>query len=345
MVASKTESVVPAVSPMGHIAWASIELLHNVVRLLTALNEEGQAFPVVRYRAKVKLHGSNCAVQVGPDGIAAQSRTTMLTPQADYKGFAAWAQAHTAYFRGLRPGLVVFGEWCGPGVERGVAVAQAPNKLFVVFAVRDAERVVHEPDDLRALLPDVANGAAAPAEMHVLPWEGEPFTLDFGARAQLEAEVAALNLRVTEVEREDPWVRRSFGVSGVGEGLVLYPIEVDGRPAPVDPAGLAALMFKAKGEKHRSAGTKEAVQVDTEVVASVEEFVALMVGEGRLQQGLGTVCGGVASPRDTGKFLTWLVADVRKESTAELAAAGLQWAQVEKAVQARARAWYLAQRG
>ena len=58
---------------MGHIAWASIELLHNVVRLLTALNEEGQPFPVVRYRAKVKLHGSNCAVQVGPDGIAAQS--------------------------------------------------------------------------------------------------------------------------------------------------------------------------------------------------------------------------------------------------------------------------------
>ena len=191
----------------------------------------------------------------------------------------------------------------------------------------------------------MANGAAAPADMHVLPWEGEPFTLDFGARAQLEAEVAALNLRVAEVEREDPWVRRSFGVSGVGEGLVLYPIEVDGRPAPVDAAGLAALMFKAKGEKHRSAGTKEAVQVDAEVVASVEEFVALMVGEGRLQQGLGTVCGGVASPRDTGKFLTWLVADVRKESTAELAAAGLEWAQVEKAVQARARAWYLAQRG
>ena len=71
------------------VSWGSIELLHNVVRTLTMLHEEHhRKFPVVRYRAKVKLHGSNCAVQVHADGVLAQSRTTMLTPQADYKGFA-----------------------------------------------------------------------------------------------------------------------------------------------------------------------------------------------------------------------------------------------------------------
>jgi hypothetical protein len=343
MGASKTESLAPT-TPLGHVAWASIELLHNVVRMLTLLNEEGQAFPVVRYRAKIKLHGSNCAVQVGPDGLAAQSRTTMLTPTADYKGFAAWVHANAAYFlklqRGLRPGLIVFGEWCGPGVEAGMAVSQAPRKLFAVFAVRDGERIIVEPDELRALL----QVDGAPADLHVLPWEGEPFTLDFADRTQLDTAVAALNQRVVEVEREDPWVRRTFGASGLGEGVVLYPIEVDGQPAPRDPVGLAALMFKAKGDKHRTAATKQAVQVDAVVVPSVAEFVALMVTEARLQQGLGTVCGGLASPRDTGKFLTWLVADVRKESTAELAASGLQWSQVEKAVQGHARAWYLAQR-
>lgn len=345
MVASKTESSSP-VSPEGHlshIAWASIELLHNVVRMLTLLHEEaGRPFPVVRYRAKVKLHGSNCAVLVGEHDIATQSRTTMLTPRSDYKGFSAWVHEHAAYFRGLRPGLVVFGEWCGPGVEQGMAVSQAPRKLFAVFAIRDGARVIHEPDEIAALL--AASPAPRPADLHVLPWEGEPFTLDFGARAQLEGGAAALNQRVAEVEREDPWVRRTFQVSGLGEGLVLYPIAVDDGPAPVDPEGLAALMFKAKGDKHRTAATKQAVQVDTSVVASVDEFVALMVSEPRLQQGLATVCDGVASPQATGKFLTWLAADVRKESAAELAAAGLQWSQVDKAVQARARAWYLAQR-
>ena len=357
MVASKTESSSP-VSPEGHlshIAWASIELLHNVVRMLTLLNEEaGRPFPVVRYRAKVKLHGSNCAVLVGEHDIATQSRTTMLTPRADYKGFSAWVHEHAAYFRGLRPGLAVFGEWCGPGVEQGMAVSQAPHKLFAVFAIRDGARIIHEPDEIAALL--AANSAAdsaassgstsdlRPADLHVLPWEGEPFTLDFGARAELEAAVATLNQRVVEVEREDPWVMRTFGVSGLGEGVVLYPITVNGAPAPTDPVGLAALMFKAKGDKHRTVATKEAVQVEAVAAPSVAEFVALVVSEARLQQGLGTVCGGVATPRDTGKFLTWLVADVRKESTAELAASNLQWSQVEKAVQAHARAWYLAQR-
>lgn len=338
MVASKTESL----SSGSHISWASIELLHNVVRMLTLLHEEGGVpFPVVRYRAKVKLHGANCAVQVAERELATQSRTTMLTPKSDYKGFSAWVHEHAAYFRGLRPGLVVFGEWCGPGVEQGVAVSQAPRKLFAVFAIREGERVIHEPHEIRALLPE----QAAPADLHVLPWEGEPFTLDFGDRAALAAEVAALNQRVVEVEREDPWVRRTFAISGLGEGLVLYPVAVADGPAPVDPEGLASLMFKAKGDKHRSAATRQAVQVDASVVSSVDEFVALMVSEARLQQGLATACDGVASPQGTGKFLTWLVADVRKESTAELAAAKLQWAQVERAVQARARAWYLAQRG
>ena len=325
------------------VSWGSIELFFNVIRVLAHLHEQGRPLPVVRYRAKVKLHGSNCAVLVGEHDIATQSRTTMLTPRSDYKGFSAWVHEHAAYFRGLRPGLVVFGEWCGPGVEQGMAVSQAPRKLFAVFAIRDGARIIHEPDEIAALL--AASSGPRPADLHVLPWEGEPFTLDFGARAQLEDGAAALNQRVVEVEREDPWVRRTFQVSGLGEGLVLYPIAVDDGPAPTDPEGLAALMFKAKGDKHRTAATKQAVQVDTSVVASVDEFVALMVSEPRLQQGLATVCDGVASPQHTGKFLTWLVADVRKESTAELAASQLQWAQVEKAVQARARAWYLAQRG
>ena len=187
-----------------HVAWSSIELLHNVVRALQHLRELGHPFPVVEYRAKVKLHGSNYGVQIIDDGIAAQSRTSLLTPEADYKGFAAWVHRHET---------------------------------------------------------------------------------------------------------------------------------------------LAQLMFKAKGEKHRTAGTKAAVAVDAATVASVDEFVALMVTEARLAQGLAAVAQDAGDrPRDpklTGKFLEWIVADVRKESTAELEASGLLFAQVEKAIRVRARTWYL----
>lgn len=322
-----------------HVSWGSIELLHNVIRTLTHLHELGQAFPAVEYRAKVKLHGSNCAVQVPEDPaqpIAMQSRTSLLTPQSDYKGFATWAEAHAGYFSSLPRGLVVFGEWCGPGVEKGMAISAAKSKMFAVFGVQKEGRIIYAPDELRALLPE----AGAPAELHVLPWHGEPIAIDYGSPAALDAVAERLNGLVAEVEREDPWVKQVLGISGLGEGLVFYPTRVDGAAPATDPESLARLMFKAKGEKHRTAGTKAAVQVAAEVVASVDEFVTLMVTEARLSQGLSAVGGRDA--KLTGKFLAWVAADVKKESVAELEASGLVWAQVEKAVQVRARAWFLA---
>jgi len=322
-----------------HVSWPSIELFHNVVRTLAHLHELGRPFPSVEYRAKVKLHGSNCAVQITERGVFAQSRTSLLAPGADYKGFAAWVQAHEAYFSGLRPGAILFGEWCGPGVEKGMAISQAPTKIFAIFAALIAGRVIYEPAELRVLVPE----AGAPGELFVLPWEGAETAIDFGSRAQLEVVAAVLEQRVIEVEHEDPWVKRALGVSGIGEGLVFYPVRVDGGPPSVEPQNLAELMFKAKGEKHRTAGAKVAVSVDPAVAASADEFVSMMVTEARLQQGLSAV--GARSPKNTGAFLVWIVADVQKESVAELEASGLTWAQVEKGVQAKARAWFLSSSG
>jgi len=318
-----------------HIPWGSIELLHNLVATLGHLNGLGQPFPVVEYRAKVKLHGTNCAVQITGSGVIAQSRTALLSPDADYKGFAVWVAAQRDYFARLPSGLVVFGEWCGPGIEKGMAISQARTKLFAVFAVRrDDGIIIHEPEQIRALLP----AASAPEQLHVLPWEGDPITIKFGDRTDLERAASVLNTRVAEVEREDPWVKRALGISGLGEGLVFYPVSVDGA-APATER-LEQLMFKAKGEKHRTAGTKTAVQVDPSVVASVAEFVALMVTDARLRQGLTEACGGARDPKITRQFLEWVATDVRKESSAELAASGLSWSDVDKAVQARAREWF-----
>lgn len=320
------------------ISWSSIELLHNVVRTLRQLEEvTGEPPPVVTCRSKVKLHGTNCAVQIGPE-LVCQGRTTLLAPGADYKGFATWVDAHATYFRALRPDTVVFGEWCGPGVEKGMAISAVPTKLFVVFAAQlgrgEDARVVVDPAALRALLPE----DGAPAALHVLPWEADRFTVDFGDRDSLDRTAAALNERIRAIEAEDPWVLRTFGISGLGEGLVLYPVAAD-RPVPDDPESFARWMFKAKGEKHRTAGSAVAVRVDPVHVASIDELVTLMVTGSRLEQGL-SACGGVRDPKKTGEFLAWIAADVKKESVAEREVAGLDWSMVERAVVARARAWY-----
>jgi hypothetical protein len=186
--------------------------------------------------------------------------------------------------------------------------------------------MITEPAEIEALL------SGAPPELHVLPWEGEPITIDFGSRESLDQAAQVLSDRVADVEREDPWCKRVLGISGLGEGLVLYPTW---------PMHDPTLMFKAKGEKHRTAGTKVAVTVDAAVVASIDEFVALMVTDARLEQGLAAACDGTRDPKRTGTFLAWIAVDVRKESVAELEASNLAWAQVEKAVSARARTWFL----
>ena len=341
----------------NHVSWSSIELLHNVVRTLRHLHDlDGRPLPRVRYRAKVKLHGSNCAVQVGADGVHAQSRTQMLTPgSGDYKGFASWA-LHTGeapggglrgYFDGLRhgpisvlgaPRVTVFGEWCGPGVEKGMAVSLVTSKLFAVFGVQvgvgEGARVVFDPDEVGAIL------GTTPEGVHVLPWEGLEFKVDFGSEASLKAAADLVSRAVEEVEKRDPWVHRTFGIDGLGEGLVLYPVEVDGVLPACDPESLARLMWKAKGEKHRVAGARQAAQVDATVASGVDGFVTLMVTDARLEQGL-AACGGDRHPKGTGRFLSWVSDDVRKESVAELEASGLTWDLVSKAVQVRARTWFL----
>ena len=328
------------------IGWPSIELLHNVVKTLTYLDtlspaEGGSPLPKVLYRAKVKLHGTNCGVQVHADGLVTQSREVIITPKADLKGFSAWVQQHEPKFRQLPAGMTVFGEWCGPGVEAGMAISALPGKLYAVFALQfgtgEGAVVVRDPVEITSYL-----GPLNIPGLYVLPWlDGVEFWADYANTASLQEVAETLNGVVARVEQEDPWVKTTFGVSGLGEGVVLYPVAIAGGKVPESPEALGHLMFKAKGLKHRTAGTKQAVQVAPEVVAGVDAFVTLMVTDARLEQGLSVVCGGVRDPKLTGKFLQWVEKDVQKESVAELDASGLIWDKVKGAVLVHARTWFL----
>jgi hypothetical protein len=93
------------------------------------------------------------------------------------------------------------------------------------------------------------------------PWEREPFVIDFASHDALESAATMLNALVADVECEDPWCKRVLGVSGLGEGLVLYPQGI------ADAERANQLMFKAKRDRHRTAG-KRAVQLDATVAAT-----------------------------------------------------------------------------
>jgi hypothetical protein len=324
-----------------HVKWPIIELLHNVVLAMGERRKHlGKEFipPTISYRAKVKLHGINGAVQIVGGDVVAQSRKCILDGSEKKAGFFRWVQANRELLLSKTiPGkhLTLLGEWCGPGVQKGMAVSKINRKVFAVFGAQiglDQDAVMEvRPEKLRELVPKHP-------DVFVLPWYPMEETLDFGLGDGLTEPVARMNKYVEAVEKEDPWVLETFEVSGTGEGLVWYP----------DPEGelpwycpYHEMMFKTKGKKHSVVRQKKPVQVEPEVVKSIEEFVDVFVTEPRLEQILTEVFGDeLPTRKGTGDFLKAFGKDVEKESKAELEAAGLEWKQVSKAVMGKARAWF-----
>lgn len=363
---------------MPVIPWTEIEGFHNVRKFIKVdpgewwrTKEMLAGTSKVAYRSKVKLHGSNCAVQIRMDGsVICQSRTSILTPEDDYAGFAKCVKSNEDAWRKTvavptlwddKPdhylNVIFYGEWIGPGIQKGVAVSEIPKKSFAIFAMRFLDKdglpiednLVTEPDRIK-----MYNVQDIP-DTYVLPWYSEPLEIDWAAADdQLDAEVALINQWVMNVEANDPWVEEVFGIKGTGEGLVFYPVS---KPH-LGHENFVNLTFKAKGEKHRVIKAKEAVQINPDVAAGVEAFADMVLAEARLEQGARAIFGEhkhqeslnclfCTTPditfdlKKVGAFIQWIAADVQKETQDELTASGLTWDQVSKAVTTKARAWYL----
>lgn len=328
------------------IHWTDIELFHNVRRTFKETNPPGDH--KVTYKAKVKLHGTNAAVQRLADGtLECQSRERIITPEDDNAGFARWVMSQKeAWEKVLTPGTVVFGEWAGPGINKGMALNQIPNRIFAVFAVlyptSEGQKLITEPWQIEGLIIDTPQlGGGVPA--HVLPWYGLGFevTVDWDQTPEELAPVLEkINDHVHAVEACDPWVKATFGIEGLGEGLVFYP---QGQPTRDD---ITLRMFKAKGEKHQTVATKAPAQADPEVAKNLADFAVLVLAEGRLEQGAQAIKPeGAPHTYDMklmGEFLKWTAKDVLKECQTELAASGLNEKAAMKAVSERARKWYMA---
>ena len=113
---------------------------------------------VIQFERTVKIHGSNASIVIplwGDTAIYAHSRNNIITPEKDNAGFARWVEDNREVLTNLlgehvsdilgnwdnETHVVVYGEWCGQGIQKNVAVNQLP-KMFVVFGYR----VVYEND-------------------------------------------------------------------------------------------------------------------------------------------------------------------------------------------------------
>ncbi|AFZ37779.1 t-RNA-binding domain-containing protein [Stanieria cyanosphaera PCC 7437] len=317
--------------------WTSIELLHNVKRNLDILGEA----VTITYRAKVKLHGTNAGIQVTTEGkVAAQKRSQIITSKSDNAGFAAWVENNLEYFSALRTSenLAIFGEWCGNNIQKGVAISQLKRKIFAIFAIQIGDDLI-TPKKLEVRPEKISQMLPKHEDIFVLPYYGAAITLNFGNEEQLKAAVHTINEMVEAVEKSDPWVKATFGIEGIGEGLVMYP----DTNSIVERANYTDYMFKAKGAKHQVIKTAKPVSIAPEKVENIAQFVNLFVTEARLQQAVTEACDGQYDLKRMGDFLKWFALDVQKESVAELEAADLTWKEVNQSLMNEAKQWYKAQ--
>ena len=84
-----------------------------------------------------KIDGTNAAVIITDDGrIAAQSRTRLITHEADNFGFARWVRENEdALISALGPGRH-FGEWWGSGIQRGYGLPKGEKRFSLFNAPR-----------------------------------------------------------------------------------------------------------------------------------------------------------------------------------------------------------------
>lgn len=333
---------------MAFTRWTDIEGFHNVRKAINKYDHLDPGRPIT-YRGKIKLHGTNAGIVVKHNGdVFAQSRSGVLGTGNDNAGFAAWVENTQEIWSTIRvtPQITIFGEWCGPGVQKGVAITQVENKQFAIFSIQYGEYdedgnadMLVEPSRIMDFFE--SRNIDLPDNVHILPWEDE-VTVNFTDMESLERAVDHMNSKVEAVEALDPWVKEHFDVDGTGEGLVYYPISFQ-KDGYINRTYLSTYMFKAKGEKHKVQKDKKAVILDPEVVANVNEFADKFVTEPRLEQGATEVNRGVLDfeAKLIGPFLGWFNKDVQKESSDELTAAGLVWKDVAKEVSRRAREWYL----
>lgn len=333
----------------------SIQQVDQYVQITNANPECPEHYKVhspVKYRGTVKLHGVNSGVACTANSLIPQSRETVLSAGRDELGnkldpFGFYrfvtGEAQTRAVREIEASirethkvspdheLYLYGEWCGPGIMRGVAINGLPDKQWVLFGARvcgpDQDEYLDaiEPFGDRYAEASIYSIADGPV------WELEiDFSNDQSKQDALDQAVEI----VSEIELRCPWAAR-FGVEGLGEGVVWLPVG--------DHWGREDLYFKVKGAKHAKVKTKrEKPEIAPEVLESINEFVEFSVTEGRLEQGLEVLAdkGISIEMRGVGEFIKWVSQDVQRECAPELKASSLDWKQVAKEVTTKARVFF-----
>ena len=282
--------------------------------------------PTLNFVGTVKLHGTNCSIVKMKDGsLQFQSRGTILKAGEDQNAFFYTYGGKVAELEYLfehiqfEEYIAIYGEWCGPGINKGTAIQQLEEKMFVIFAVRIDGKWFN----YRRGLPELRI-------FNIKEYKQYTITIDFNEPTKA---LDLLNQYTLEVEAECP-VAKAHGVSGIGEGIVWI----------CDcPEKDKTYRFKTKGDKHSMKTEKKGVSIDVEAYNSVVEFVAENLSPARLEQGLDYLTneGFGIQIKSIGEYLKWCNRDILKECQLEIKENNLDEKMINKEVTTVARKFFM----
>lgn len=324
-----------------HISFPSIDQYRGVIRHVQENCKHHQVvLPTITFTGTVKLHGTNHAVCMSPSGeIYTQSRERITSLESDNAGSHVWTMQNIEYFDklfenikedhfvGAEDTIQVYGEWCGGNIQKGVGLNHVP-KMFVIFAIRiskDSDSQVFLTDsEVDWVLPVVGTSTLFSQDFGT--WT---LDIDFNKPEQVQEQLQNITLAI---EQDCPAARSLLGEDFpgplVGEGVVWTGVFKGN-----------TLRFKVKGEKHSSSKVKTLAMVDVEKVESIREFVATVITESRLNQGLEHV--PARDPVHTGAFLKWVMSDVYKEESDTMIENGFTSKEVSGPMATAIRQWFL----
>lgn len=278
-----------------------METFHKYPELVT-LGKRPEILSVKQVVATEKLHGSNFRV-LFPAGMASidevryGARNEIFAPGDDgfYGGRAVrWFTSRPALLEKMREvfasygfnDVIVYGEICGAGIQKGVRYTTTDDALFRAFDIRVGECFV-----TYDLFVTICDAAGLPRVPEI--WRGEPSLAAFDAlldKPSTEGEkngVAGPNVAEGVVIRSSPLLRDVFG----SWLIIKHKSE---RFAEI-----------AKGKGPRPAG-------DAEKNAPLETFTSTYVLRGRIVNAVGRL-------RDTGQKLAGGMEDMPHVTSAVIA--------------------------
>ncbi|XAI97345.1 hypothetical protein [Leptolyngbya phage Lbo-JY46] len=317
--------------------YPSIQQFRNVIRTVRERHDyigrdsnedpvyyHSSDYPILKFQGTVKLHGTNAGIVFynGENGRTEfQSRENVLSLEKDNAGFMRNMSEKDLSFLydafDFQDSLAIYGEWCGSGIQKGVAITELP-KMFVIFGVKVDDKWVDLPKELSSNEQGIYN---------ILQFPTYEIDIDFN---QPELSQNALINMTLEVENECP-VGKFFGISGVGEGIVFTCTTNQD------------YKFKSKGEKHSVTKVKVLNNVNVEDIQNINEFVESVLTEQRLKQGLDYLKENHIDVdiKNTGQFLGWIVRDVLKEEGDTIKSNNLEEKKVKATIVNKARSWFI----